>query len=581
MSWWHPRTWGRSQPAGEAAYESVRNRAYHETRLELARKAGRDEAVRESIGAASADPDADLAGNQNQALYRGIGGGMASGNDFDYMTIERHRTKVRKLAAVNPLGMMFRKLALDWVVGDCYQPRALPPEKTDDPQPRTNPGEEDRQPAPRPRPVESNGSVQDQVFKRFAELLEEFWTEPVNSLESEHAGMFERLFVEGEMLVPIVDINPIDGHLLIGDIPNDQLKGIILGRTGRPIVAFVTAPDASQKPLRYYLLNGARPEDEFVFFGDKVLVRRMVLDSFGVLVPKDEPYDGIAFYWTVNRVRGAARGKSELLPIADLLDHHDEMLWSFLERVKVLHHFLYHVTAEGLDNKAKIRAFLKEIGLDQAPEAAQIVATNAGVTIDAKSPNLSADPVERMERVVRTVAAGVLGIPEAWTGPGGEVNFATAKAQDTVPGRRMLRLQNGVLREWRALIDFQIREWKRKGTLPMEYDARYEIVGTAVHQVDVASLATAVKDLVAALMPTVDGELLTPELVRRIVVTVLRQAGFEVTEEEAEGPDPEEIAERQQAKQEEMRLKALVLTGRRDGGSDGGRDEGQQAGAGR
>ena len=371
-------------------------------------------------------------------------------------------------------------------------------------------------------------------------------TEPTNDFANELEGMVSLMLNEGEHLLPIIGINPIDGHLKLGHIVNDRIVDISHGDSWKPIVAIVEHPDpAETRKLRYFLINSATPEDEFTFLPNgMVLVSRFRMHE-GTAQIEQDVFDGIAHYWYVNKTRGATRGKGMQTPSMDQLDQHDETLYNFAERVKLMQHFLYHVTLPSAQTKEDIDKGLAAIGMKVAPEAGTSIGTSKDVTIEAISPQLRSGPVVDIERTLRSNIAGQQGIPEGFTGPGGDTNLATLKAQGSVPFRRFKRIQKRVVSFIRQLVDFQQTMWKKHGSLAQDYEGEYEVVVSSLDDKDRAAATTALTQLVAAGTLMIDNDILEVDAVRKMVVKAIREQGFDLSERDAMGPDPMVTAQKQ------------------------------------
>ncbi len=325
-----------------------------------------------------------------------------------------------------------------------------------------------------------------------------------------------------------------------------------MGGNGKPGFALLRGLKGASEPRRIFLLNSAHPDDEFQFFGGsagkrgtQVRVQRHILQQDGSFGIKEEGYDGIAFYLTRGRMRGAVRGWPMLGNMIDYANIHDEMLWGFAERMKSLHKFVLHAKIDGASEE-EIPDLLAAAGFATTPDAGQIVGTNEKWTIEAISPKLQSSNVTDMERVLRMIMAGSKGYPEAWTGSGQDVNRATLVGQNSVTFKRLRRQQKAIIKFFRTMADFQIVSWRKHGQqIPATTEqVNYDVIRTSLDDKDRLPMADAMQKLITAMGTAVSGGILPEAVAQDVVVTVLREFGFEITEkdlEPAEGEEPQLI----------------------------------------
>lgn len=493
----------------------------HVTRYFSPRKpAAGSMALAEALGTLAEDPDAQLSGNQAHALFAQVTGTGMAGNDFSAAEYRTLLKRVRKIYHLNGVGANLVDITVDFVVGEGLSLRALPSEGAEE----LSPQEQD-----------------------FGQRLEGWWADERNSLEDEHDNLATLLWNEGQVLLLVRAINPLDGFVQLGHVANDHVERTINGPGGQPMVALVRAPGAADLQ-RIYLLNSSTPDDEFEFMAGPgqaaskrapVLVRRQRLNRDGTFSTLEEPYDGIAFYLNEGRVYGAAGGKPMLGRNVDQLAIHDEITWAHAEWVKVISRFIIWAKITGAEAD-EIPDLLAAAGLAKPPEAGITVGTNEQWELKPISAQLRSQDISTLERTLRMIAAGSQGYPEAWTGSGEDVNRATLLGQNTVTFKRLRRRQKAFIRQLRMVVDFQIRQWKRHRVLPAEFEARYEVVRTSLDDKDRVGQFDALSKWATALTALLGQDAIPSGLGRKLTVQILREAGFEITEadleEEEEGP---------------------------------------------
>ena len=518
----------------------------------------RPEEIREAIPlGASSDPDAKLAGNQNQAFFRQVGENQIGNNDFELVTHRKMQMMARKLYHLNGLAANIIDILVDFTIGEGLGLRAVVPATTDEDDkkskktpPSKNTVSEAEPPPPPPPPKgpgmpppppkkEKPKEVDPQV-EEFNERLQEYMKRKTNGFTEEQDAWASLLFIEGETLVPVTQINKVNGDVSYGSIENERLHAIELSPSGIPMIALVDSPDKVAEKERWFLLNSVKEDDEFDITTGGVTLTRMTDDGEGELVEKKFQFKGIAFYFYVTRVRGATRGKSVLARALDYLDVHDEVLWAFADAAKSGFNYFTHATFKGVESSKEIKKLMKAMGLLSPPDIGEVVGTNESVEFESITPRASSTALDRLERILRVNVAGSVGIPEGWTGGGADkTGIQSAAAQNTVQFRRLRRIQKKVLRYVRMMVDFQVMQWKAKDELKEDFDAEYEIVRTSLDEKDRANLATTLRDVVVAL-ETVSETLVSRELANKVLITILREAGFEISEEEARIPEKQE-----------------------------------------
>ena len=534
MNWrdWIPFT--RSRAMTEASDLPVLRRQIEALKTETVRLEG----LLDVVG----DPDARLpvATNQAQGLFRTLSEAAGADKGRDFADAKR-----REILRLSHLAYALRgdahnllEIFIDFVIGDGLHPKA-----------DTTTGND-------------GADLQ--------EVLDEIWTDPRNRLAERHENLTRNLLLEGELFQP-ADLSPIDGHLELGYLPPERVLRVLQDARGRDAFLEVDPPQAGTQPLLYFVLDNlsdliaierlpvAETQDEMA---PRYRITETIVDPGGN-VPRSVTKDlhGLAFGWFVNRPEGATRGRTELTEILDYIDIHDEHLWATVEREKLRKMFLLDVTIKDAKTDADIRKITRELGLDKPPDGPKVTAHNDQVEIKIQRIEDDSAADKATEQILRMNIYGAKGFPEFWSGAGADANLATAKAQEQVPLKRLRRKQSQVKGCWERLIAISLELRRRaKSTAAV---GGFSILVTEVGGKDHARGATVLKDLALAL--TTASDVLGKEVRNHVLISSLREGGWEIPEEMEGVPEGEAV--------DALAAIDRHLQDNQDGAGDTGEDE--------
>jgi len=224
------------------------------------------------------------------------------------------------------------------------------------------------------------------------EVLDNFWEDPDNNLDEEMNVNVVELFLFGELCLPVW-VNSANGAVKLGYIdPKTILK----------IKKAPNNPKINQK-LIWRKPSGSVEREINIINVDKALKSK----TYGRLV-------GDCFYFTINKVSSATRGRSALLRLADWLDGYDSFLFARLERAFLLNNFIWDIQCEGM-NKGELEEFVKTLA---TPRPGSIRAHNEKITWKAETPKLESADASDEARLFKQQILGGSGYPEHWFGEG-------------------------------------------------------------------------------------------------------------------------------------------------------------------
>ena len=279
--------------------------------------------------------------------------------------------------------------------------------------------------------------------------LDDFWDDPVNDLDMNLPGYVAELGIFGEQLYQTT-VNPIDGSTRLWYIDPSEIDQVVYA--GAAGAERAVAMPVEIKLKDYYpgggraaslTLEAIRPdEDPFS-------------PSFGKLV-------GNAFYFAVNKVKRAARGRSDIFALADWLDSYEQFLFALADRAELLNSFVWDITLKGM-TQAEIDDWLKKYGT--RPRPASIRAHNENVTYGTAAPDLQSADMAASGRQFKNHILGAAGFPESWFGEGGETNLATAVEQGGPTFKTLKERQRFVKNMAWTICNYAIDQGTLRGSL--------------------------------------------------------------------------------------------------------------------
>lgn len=222
------------------------------------------------------------------------------------------------------------------------------------------------------------------------DLIDEFWNDPDNNLDVELDTNVLELGIFGELCLPVW-VNSANGAVKLGYIDPATILKVEKDKKNPKISKVL-----KWKPLR------ATEEREYKIINiDKNLGSK----SYGLLI-------GECFFFAINKVSGATRGRSDLLSLADWIDGHDQFLFARLERAFLLNTFIWDITCEGM-NREDLIEFVKGLSM---PKSGSIRAHNEKITWKSETPKLEASDASEEARMFKQQILGGSGFPEHWFG---------------------------------------------------------------------------------------------------------------------------------------------------------------------
>ena len=411
------------------------------------------------------------------ALWRNLTA-SDSGRDLTPTTQERMRDIAFWLWDSNPMGHRIVEIMSDFVVGDGFTFKA-----------------EDEQ-------------VQ--------EVLEDFWYDPENNLDvAQNIDVLE-LSLYGEICFPVW-VNPANGHVKLGYLDPASIKGISKHTKNPRLLGYVkyATKSSPNDPKKLKIANVDKNPNSM---------------TSGYMV-------GECLYYTINRVWSTTRGRSDLLPLADWLDGHDQFLFARLERAFLLNSFIWDIKADGM-TKEELEKFVKTLSM---PKAGSIRAHNEKITWSTVSPQLESADASQEARLFKNQILGGAGYPEHWFAEGSTTTRATALEMGLPTLKRLRSRQKTIKFMYENMLNFVIDQAIIHGTLPDGVNREFKVIPDAIISRDNQGLAVAVKNFSEGLLAAQNKGWITHKEASDAFKSLLTQCGSEVSEEtppEKETPVP-------------------------------------------
>ncbi len=354
---------------------------------------------------------------------------------------------------------------------------------------------------------------------KVAEIINEFRNDPINLWDLKLENKVLELGLYGEQCWPVF-LTEGTGLVRLGYLDPSRIDKVITDPDNVETVIGIRTKKKSGKARKYKtILLG----DETEYLGKPALELR-------------EKYtDGECFYFTVNNVSNAPRGRSDLLTLIDWLDGYENHLFGELERHDFMKVFIWDVLLKGAD-QAKIDEYTKNV---KVPTAGSVRVHNENEEWDAVSPDLKSHDSAAASRMFRNHVLGGAGFPEHWFGGGGDVNRATAAEMGTPTFKFLAHRQRTVKHVIEYVLRYQVEQAVKIGRLKESSDLTINVSMPEMVAKDLVQTGTAINQVGMALYFAVEKKWLANEEARKVYLSLLAGLGTGVDPESAT-PIPDE-----------------------------------------
>ena len=362
------------------------------------------------------------------------------------------------------------------------------------------------------------------------QLLDAFWSDPINNWPSKLEGRVRDLSLTGEQCY-ILHVNEASGFLRLGYLDPRAIDRVELDPDNpeQPI-GVITKKDTAGN--QHYYKVAVLGEDDQMFSRRTVKLR-------------DERFkDGDCLLYQVNRLANGSRGRSDLLGQMDWLDSYDEFMFGELDRQKFLRAFVWDVTVTNGDEET-VKRFQREF---HAPEPNSTYVHNDSIALEAKSPALHAAEGSETARLLRNHVLGGATVPEHWFGGGGDVNRAAASEMGEPTFKAFTARQMFLRRMIEDIGRFVL--WKSTSTgMPTWSQPAWSVTASfpELANKDVTKFSAALQQVVSSAIQLIDAGLITQELALRLIADVTQRFGQDIDPKDELEKARKERADRQAA----------------------------------
>ncbi len=333
-------------------------------------------------------------------------------------------------------------------------------------------------------------------------VLDDFWNDSVNNWDIKQFDKAMQLGLWGEQIWQMF-VNKHSGKVRVGNIDPLQVPNVI------------TDPENAEQVIK--VIKNDKDNAEGIPLEVVDVDEGPGSKTVGYLV-------GDVFFFTVNKVSNAKRGRSDLLALADWIDGYNNMLFNQIDREALINAFVWDVTLEGM-NEEEIAAWLKK---NPSPKPGSVRAHNEKVKWDANAPDLKgADSKERANIIRRFILSGA-GFPDHWFGDGSGTNRATA-AEMGVPTIKRLKARQRYFKYMITMVfKFVIDQAIIHGTLKEDVDKTFTLNFPELVVKDIAVAATAVNAIVLSAVTALNNGVISEETALKWIQAASDLLGVEI-----------------------------------------------------
>ena len=340
------------------------------------------------------------------------------------------------------------------------------------------------------------------------EVIDNFWNDPDNNLDEELDTNVLELGIFGELCLPTW-VNKADGSVKLGYIDPVTILRVFKDKSNPKI----------HRKLRWKKPKSPKEIDLDIINIDK----RITSKTEGKLI-------GECFFFAINKVSGATRGRSDLLSLADWLDGHDQFLFARLERAFLINSFIWDITCEDMNEK-ELKEFVKGLTL---PKSGSIRAHNQKIKWEAIVPKLESDDASNEARLFKNQILGGAGYPEHWFSEGGKTTRATALEMGLPTLKKLKSRQRKFIGFLKRILNYVIDQAIIAGTLKEGVNREFKIIPTPIVSRDNKGVSEAMSGLVSGLVLAKEQGWITDKKAKVVLNAVLSQLGVEMEADEEE-----------------------------------------------
>lgn len=362
---------------------------------------------------------------------------------------------------------------------------------------------------------------------RVSEILTTTWNHPSGKLGANLRQFYFANALNGELILPVAR-NPITGIPHLGYI--DPMQVLRVERRADNVLVPETVV------LR--AANGQTDGQRLKVVAEDPLTGRL---------------DGEVFYHGINGLPNGTRGRSDLLPLADWLDLYDSLMFSEVERTKILSSFVWDLSMTGA-SQPEIQKRVREL---KNPTPGTVYGHNEKETLEARTPALDASDRSEVTRMLAIHISGSIGFPISWLGFS-DSNRATIDGQNDV----MMKTPAARQKEFSGFLN-QIMRFAVEGATTKNralyrdvQDVSWEINVPEIAAKDVARVGAVIGSVVQAMDTAQANKTMSRRAAAVATLTVMRHLGIDLDVDEVLAEADQDHADQQAGADERAALLA-------------------------
>ncbi len=341
-------------------------------------------------------------------------------------------------------------------------------------------------------------------------ILKDFWDDPVNAWDLKQGQRVMELGLYGEQLYPVA-VNDQNGKVRMGYLDPTSVSRVVTDPDNVEVVRQIKRKGTLGRPQKTY--DVVNPDES------------ITSKTYGFLT-------GDIFYFAINKVANAKRGRSDLFSLSDWLDGYDQFLFNRLERSQLMNVFLWDVELEGY-KQTQVDEWLREQSL---PKPASMRAHNEKVKWSAIVPELGAHDASEEAKLFRNMILGGAGFPPHWFAGGEGITRATALEMSTPVMKRLKTRQRYFKYMIQYIFRFVIHQALiHKRLTDPNVSQRVIVSMPKLLEKDIYTLSLGLKFIIEALETGIEKKWVSEKDAKRIFAYMMSQLGMEVTAPEDEG----------------------------------------------
>lgn len=340
--------------------------------------------------------------------------------------------------------------------------------------------------------------------------LNAFWTDPINNWPMKLEPRVRALSMLGEQCY-VAHVNDGNGKVRLGYLDPRHIAQVVMD------------PDNPEQPIGVVTKKDTRGQ----YHKYRVIILGDDADHFTQRtceIRAQDFMDGDCLLFQINKFPNGSRGRSDMLGQMDWLDAYEDFLFGEIDRSDYLRRFVWDVTMTGADQPT-VDKYKKDF---QPPAANGVFVHNDSIKLEAKSPGLQAADTSHIARLLRNHVLGGATMPEHWFGGGGDVNRAAASEMGE-PTFKMYTARQTMLKLMLEEIGrFVLWSGARKRGEAADWSSdAWQVTAVFPELVnkDVTKFASAMGQVVSAVLQMIEGGLLTEETGLKLIRDVALRFG--------------------------------------------------------